>query len=153
MIGIRPCKGRVLILYPGKVMGAMGAFEVLHGHGTSNALSLALKEATSRHYGSAGVQWLRHVVSERSKLVTFIHEGIRRFVASVSPVDAAGQVLRVARRFGLVAVAGELATYYGLTGWSEGEAVSAARKCFESWLEGFGGAGTRKPCIGALLPV
>jgi hypothetical protein len=39
------------------------------------------------------------------------------------PEDAAGQVLRVAQRFGLVAVAGELATHYGVTGWPEGEST------------------------------
>jgi uncharacterized protein (DUF927 family) len=53
-------------------------------------------------------------------------------------------VLRVARRFAIVAVAGELATHYGLTGWSEGQAGAAARRCLTSWLESFGGTGNRE---------
>jgi uncharacterized protein (DUF927 family) len=53
-------------------------------------------------------------------------------------------VLRVARRFGLVAVAGELATHYGLTGWPKDEATTAAGKCFAAWLESFGGEGNRE---------
>jgi hypothetical protein len=53
-------------------------------------------------------------------------------------------VLRVARRFGLVAIAGELASHYGLTGWPEGEAERAAKQCFMAWLESFGGAGNRE---------
>ena len=51
---------------------------------------------------------------------------------------------RVARRFALVASAGELASYYGLTGWQHGEATNAARKCFVAWLDSFGGTGNRE---------
>jgi uncharacterized protein (DUF927 family) len=88
--------------------------------------------------------WLRAIVADRPKLPDFLTDGIQQFVAEVAPKQAEGQVLRVARRFALVAVAGELATYYGLTGWREGEAISAAGKCFAAWLEGFGGVGNRE---------
>jgi uncharacterized protein (DUF927 family) len=50
----------------------------------------------------------------------------------------------VARRFGLVAVSGELATHYGLTGWPAGEAERGAKACFASWLGSFGGTGNRE---------
>ena len=60
------------------------------------------------------------------------------------PKNAGGQVERVARRFGLIAVAGEIATRYGLTGWPEHECEGAAAKCFRSWLESFGGTGNRE---------
>jgi uncharacterized protein (DUF927 family) len=53
-------------------------------------------------------------------------------------------VLRVAQRFGLVALAGELATHYGVTDWPEGEAAQAASRCFAAWLESFGGTGNRE---------
>jgi len=46
--------------------------------------------------------------------------------------------------YGLVAVAGELVTRYGLTGWQEGESQRAAAACFASWLEGFGSLGNRE---------
>ena len=57
------------------------------------------------------------------------------------PEGASGQVERVAARFALVAVAGELATEAGLTGWPAGESERATRRCFESWLAQRGGAG------------
>ncbi len=57
------------------------------------------------------------------------------------PDGSHSQVARVAKRFCLVAVAGELATANGLTGWTQGEAVEAARRCFEGWLELRGGTG------------
>ena len=43
-----------------------------------------------------------------------------------------------------MAVAGELATHYGLTGWPEDEATIAAGKCFAAWLESFGTEGNRE---------
>jgi uncharacterized protein (DUF927 family) len=103
-----------------------------------------VKDAATRYHGAAGLAWLRHVVADRPRLADFIADGIRQFVAETVPQDAAGQVLRVARRFALVAVAGELATHYGLTGWPEGEAIEAARKCFAVWLENFGGVGNKE---------
>lgn len=122
----------------------MGAFEVLHDQPSPAALALAVKDAAIRNHGAVGVTWLRCIVADRSKLADFIAEGIQQFVQECAPDDAAGQVLRVARRFALVAVAGELATHYGLTGWPEGEAINAARKCFAVWLESFGGTGNRE---------
>ncbi len=65
-------------------------------------------------------------------------------VTGIIPAHAAGQVSRVARRFALVGVAGELATHCKLTGWAEGEAIHAARKCFAAWIEAFGGSGNRE---------
>jgi uncharacterized protein (DUF927 family) len=122
----------------------LGAFEALNGCASPAALSLALKDAATRHHGAAGLVWLRAVVNDRDKLADIITGCVRQFVAENTPPDAAGQVLRVAQRFGLVAVAGELATRYGVTGWAEGEATQAAGRCFAAWLDSFGGAGNRE---------
>jgi uncharacterized protein (DUF927 family) len=65
-------------------------------------------------------------------------------VKEVTGSAADGQAQRVARRFGLVGVAGELATQYGLTGWQPGAAIQAAATCYASWLEAFGGTGRRE---------
>jgi hypothetical protein len=53
-------------------------------------------------------------------------------------------VQRVARRFALVAVAGELATEAGLTGWAQGEVSTAAAHCLRDWIEAFGGIGNHE---------
>jgi putative DNA primase/helicase len=116
----------------------------LNGCASPAALSLALKDAATRHHGAAGVAWLRAIVNDRDKLADLITGGVRQFVAENAPAGAAGQVLRVAQRFGLVAVAGELATHYGVTGWPEGEATQAASRCFAAWLDSFGGTGNRE---------
>ncbi|MFM2057600.1 MAG: hypothetical protein RLY71_1985 [Pseudomonadota bacterium] len=122
----------------------MGAFDVLHDQPSPAALALAIKTATVRHHGAVGVAWLRAVVANRPELAELIADGVRAFVAEYAPAGSSGQVLRVARRFGLVAVAGELASLYGFTGWPEGEPADAVGVCFASWLEGFGGIGNKE---------
>lgn len=120
----------------------LGAFETLHGHPTGAALSLALKDAASQHHGAVGVEWLRRVVADRVSLAEQAGALVREFVAEHTRPDSPGQVLRVARRFGLVAAAGELAGE--LTGWKGGDAFKAVGKCFTAWLDGFGGDGSRE---------
>lgn len=122
----------------------MGVFEELHGHASAAALAGAIKDATEEFHGAVGLDWIRQLVRDRQELTSPVREAIKKFADEVVPKGAAGQVHRVADRFGLVAVAGELATRYGLTGWPEGEAIRAARTCFASWLDGFGGAGNRE---------
>jgi uncharacterized protein (DUF927 family)/phage/plasmid primase-like uncharacterized protein len=122
----------------------MGAFECLHDHSTPAEMALAIKDAASRYYGAVGIAWLRFIVGDRMNLADFLSDGVSGFVADVLPDGAAGQVQRVARRFALVAAAGELATHYGLTGWAHGESERAAKACFAAWLEAFGGAGNRE---------
>ncbi len=122
----------------------LGSFEELHESANGAAFSMAVKDAASRYHGAVGAEWLRLVVRDRAKLGTVLHDGIRQFVAKFVPKGATGQVERVARRFGLVAVAGEIATRYKLTGWNEGESITAVGKCFVSWLDGFGWTGNRE---------
>ena len=54
---------------------------------------------------------------------------------------ADGQVQRVARTFGLLAAAGELAIAFNVLPWPSGEAVRAASRCFADWLADRGGTG------------
>lgn len=122
----------------------LGLFEERHDQPTPAALALALKDAASRCHGAIGLAWLRFIVTARPRLGDIIADGIKRFVDEAVPPDAGGQALRVARRFALVAAAGELATAFNLTGWAKGAARAAARKCFDSWLAGFGGGGNRE---------
>ncbi|MGV1044746.1 DUF927 domain-containing protein [Limnohabitans sp.] len=122
----------------------MGTFEALNGQPSPAALALAIKDAAIQHHGAVGMEWLHLLVNKRATLPHQLEGKIREFVGKVAPLDAAGQVLRVARRFALVAVAGELATEYGLTGWKMGEADWAAKTCFDAWLDSFGGIGNKE---------
>lgn len=88
--------------------------------------------------------WLERIVASRQTLTPVISNITRQFVDKIIGQEATGQITRVARRFALVATAGELATQFGLTGWQKGESFQAAHKCFQSWQESFGTEGNRE---------
>ncbi|MCL4555999.1 MAG: hypothetical protein M1572_03820, partial [Gammaproteobacteria bacterium] len=86
------------------------------------------------------------VVSEREqgKLASQLDDAIKAKMQWLLPNGASGQVQRVASRFALVALAGELATKAGLTGWEAEEASNSVKACFDNWLDGYGGTGNKE---------
>jgi uncharacterized protein (DUF927 family) len=122
----------------------MGAFENIHDYPSPSAFAQGLNDAALKYHGAVGMAWLRCIVPDARDLTEALRARIAGFVKEVTPASPGGQVARVAKRFALVAAAGELATGYGLTGWQEGEASAAVKKCFTAWLEGFGGAGNKE---------
>jgi len=146
-VGIKTNVGQEIRLADIEVdaQAGMGAFEDLHGQPDPNKFAQRISNLANQYHGAIGLEWLRRLVKEdRFSLASFVSDGVRQFVEEVTPANAGGQVMRVARRFGLVAVAGEIASHFRLTGWVEGEATNAAQKCFEGWLESFGGTGNRE---------
>jgi uncharacterized protein (DUF927 family) len=144
--GKKPTAGQEIRLaeFAADAGAGLGAFEDLRRSANGAAFSLAVKIAASRYHGAVGREWLHQLVHDRAELGSVLAEGIRQFVDGYAPGGSSGQVVRVARRFGLVAAAGELATHYGLTGWTKGEASAAVARCLASWLEAFGGNGNRE---------
>lgn len=116
----------------------LGLFEELHGATSAALFAERFKESASRYHGAVGREWLRYLVSNRGSIAMLLRDGIRQLLEEAVPVGASGQVSRVARRVAIVAVAGELASHYGLTGWPEGEAIRAVKACFGAWSEGYG---------------
>ena len=129
---------------PADAGAGLGAFERLHGTDDPSAFSVAIKDAAATHYGTVGMAWLNRVANDRPTLTSTLKAQIDHFTAQHVPAHASGQVQRVARRFALVAIAGELASQADLTGWPAGHATQAAARCFADWLLGFGGIGNHE---------
>lgn len=119
----------------------LGVYETLNGFPSGAALSDHLVSKAHQHYGTAGMAFIEYAVADAAMLGEVLQENVAQLAKDLCPSDAHGQVSRVATRFALVGVAGELATTAGITGWASGEAITAARTCFAAWLEGRGGAG------------
>jgi uncharacterized protein (DUF927 family) len=119
----------------------LGLFECLHGRADGHVYTRDLAEAAEHYYGTAGPAFVESVIKRRHALPQLL--GVLRsgFLQEAVPAGASGQVARVADRFALVAAAGELATDAGITGWPDGEAERAARRCFRDWMRARGGAG------------
>lgn len=93
-----------------------------------------LRAAALAHHGHAARAFLARVVERVDTVRELLAAYVPAFGRDVAGDDAAGQVRRVAARFGLIACGGMLATQLGLTGWAEHTAGTAARRCFEDWL-------------------
>lgn len=130
---------------PADAGAGLGMFERLPQGTSAGRFADSLTDAAGTHYGHAGRAFVDRLVkdaAEAREALRAIRDGV---AGRMAPDGSAGQVRRVAARFGLVAAAGELATDYGLTGWQPGEAYRAAAACFGAWLAGRGTAGAAEP--------
>jgi putative DNA primase/helicase len=115
-----------------------GAWDELHGAASGTAFSDALKRAAATHHGHAGRAFLEKLTRDNRDFCALL-ERIKS-LPEFSAEGGEGQDKRAAARFALLALAGELATEYGITGWPEGEAIKAAAEGFRLWrsLRGHG---------------
>ena len=128
----------------------LGLFDTLHGYPDGAALSTAIKVAAARHHGHGVIEFARVLAESADELPALIKREMALFVQScLPPGECGGQVYRVCERFALVAVAGELATANGITGWQPGEALNAVKRCFAEWLAARGGSTNAEP--GAMI--
>jgi uncharacterized protein (DUF927 family) len=130
-----------LVEVPADADAGLGVFENLHGFETGAALVQHLRTATQRAYGVAIRQFLTRLAERPAELAADAAEIRQRLIAEYCPADADGQVQRVADRFGLVAAAGELACWFRILPWEQGESRDAAEVCFKAWLAARGGVG------------
>lgn len=128
---------------PAEVAGGT-CFENIHDSATSSEFADRLKTTSGRYYGTALRTYIDSLTAKWANVPEVIRRGQEDFIKSHVPVGAGGQLVRVAERFALVAIAGELATILGVTGWPPGEAEKAAATCFRTWLSGRGGIGNKE---------
>ncbi|RUR27316.1 DUF927 domain-containing protein [Vreelandella andesensis] len=105
-----------------------GAFDDTQGMNPSDFAN-AIKSATAEHYGHAGMAFINYLL-KRDDLPALYHE-IMQDPAFIGTQD--GVSSRAAGAFGLLAMAGELATEAGITGWQPGYALDAIATCFALW--------------------
>lgn len=129
---------------PADAGAGLGIFEDLHGFERANAFALALKQAATTQYGHLAQEFIRRLI--RKECIAEEIQNILEYgtLSLCSDPQADGQVQRVARRFMLAATAGEYAAECGLLPWSRGEAIQAAKQCFNAWIEQRGGTGAQE---------
>ena len=123
---------------PADTGAGFGLFENLHGCENAQAFADAVKNAAAVNYGHAAREFIAAFLRQEKQA---IHTSINEGMTKLCPEDADGQVRRVARRFLLCAVAGEMAVEWGILPWEQGEAFAAVKTCFEAWLSWRGGHG------------
>ena len=117
--------------------GAHGAFECLHGLGSGREISGHLRRMAAEHHGVVGEAFVESCLGRLAgddlrHMKRFLERIVRSEFKSLDlPED--GQTGRVLTRFALAALAGELATKRGLTGWEEGDALAGVSICVDLW--------------------
>lgn len=130
---------------PADAGAGLGLFDRVPAGTSPGAFADTLKAAAAKHHGHALPAFLKALVADPAKSRDTLRALRESIASSITPIDASGQVRRVADRFALIAAAGELATAYRLSGWTQGEAERAASSCFAAWLAGRGMTGDAEP--------
>ncbi len=128
---------------PADAGAGLGAFEVLHefeGKGSA-AFADAIKADAAKSYGAAGIEFLEKLTKDADAIAERSKRAVAALADEWASGSSSGQVARVARRFALVAVAGELATEFGITCWLPNEATICTKVMFDAWIESRGGTG------------
>lgn len=129
-----------LIDIPADAGKGYGILEDLHEFDTADAFLTAYKmKFAVANYGHAGRLFVKRLQADFQASIKFVEDFINDNLKLFCPASASPQAIRSARRFLLVAAAGELAIKFKIVPWDEGEAFDAARKCFDAWAEARGG--------------
>jgi uncharacterized protein (DUF927 family) len=120
-------------------------YENKHGYDNGARLSDDLVSNCMKYYGTPLRAFLGAFcgssIEEKQRNIELIIEKAQKFVQENCPEGASGQVRRVARKFGLIASAGEFAHEGGILPYRNGDARRAAEKWFKIWLD-------QRNCIG-----
>jgi len=124
---------------------AMPMWSNTHEAASSAAMISALLRSLQRQHGTAirpFLAGLADLLAENDGSLEEALEELRQDFNDKLPQNADAQVRDVSRRCALIALAGELATEWGILPWEEGEAKRAAKQVLAWWLERRGGAGS-----------
>lgn len=114
----------------------LGIFDSLVLANTPEEQADMLTKLTGQYYGSAGTSWLNYITLNKDSVIVEANQIIKEFMSNYSHVKS--QAYRVGKRLAVVAAAGELATKAGITGWQDGQAMTASQICFNNWLDNYG---------------
>lgn len=138
-----------LVDVPADAGMGLGIIETLNGAASASAFMQSIADGTRRCYGAAAPAFLRYLLGQINSapdlftdLRAWMNDLVRQLLAPHP--EAGAQVANVARRFALIAVAGELASRAEVTGWDANAATDAAATCFKAWLAERGGVGARE---------
>ena len=127
--------GQLLRLLNIPLFGQYGAFNHLHDMDSGESLTHHLSSFSQKYFGIAGTTWIEALISSQEnypKMLNFMVDEMKNEVAK-HPIVLTRQDKRALRAFAIVALAGELATDYGVTGWKPRQAFLATVECFIQW--------------------
>ena len=141
-LGRPPRGGQAVRMIDIPVKGAFGAFDTLHEHATADAFVKALEASLVNAAGGAGALFVKGILHfSAARMDAHVNTQVTEQAAAMQ--DALGivagdtkttEIRRVIDAFALIAVAGELASQWEITGWPEGAATAAVQEVAKRWL-------------------
>ncbi len=130
----------------------LGAFPDLNGFASPTDLGNEVKRRVLHYHGTAGPEFVRYLLKmdAQRKLENAVSELRKRFMAAMRKhlgVVISGEMERSMVLFVVGAIAGEMATRAGITGWKTGDALNAAAKLCKDWLELRGDGGSTDDAV------
>lgn len=132
--GLQIKAGQEIRLLNIPIFGLYGAFDDLHELENGRQFSDTLQTNSKKYYGTAGIAFLEKLCPDQQDL----GELLEQFRKAFDDGTLSSQEGRAANRFAITAMAGELATNYGITGWEPQTALTATLQCFQQWRDNFG---------------
>lgn len=136
--GIEAKAGQSIRILDIPVAGKHGLFDELHGRVSGSVLSDEVRNLAANDYGHVGPRFVECLIRALDDGFTPFDE-LAKFVEQFDAT--ADQERRAARTFALCALAGELATTWGLVPWQSGEPTKAAQRAFDLWRKQRGQVG------------
>ena len=114
-----------------------GSFDVLHSEKNSGHFVEKILQASTNHHGHASRIFVEKLIASMDRRDNFKNAMSKIMDQAIKGHDLGqdSQVRRVLKRFALAALAGEVATAFGLTGWEKGEAMNGILKVAGNWIE------------------
>lgn len=107
------------------------------GFDSPGALAESIRAACVNHHGTPAREFVNRLIADTRSL----SEEFAAYCDSEAFARGEGQERRAGQAFALIAMAGELATEFEITGWQPGDAIGAASQSFARWLADRGNTG------------
>ncbi len=131
---------------PSLPVDAVTMWPKLHGRADARALMGEMHGAMRRQFGTAGRAFLEHLAAARNEDAEDLMDAAEAMQARFTKLLAGGtvdqQVHDVARRFAMLAFAGEMAIAWGILPWAEDDAANCCSAMLKLWVAHRGGGGS-----------
>lgn len=142
-LGVLPSGGHGVRMLDIPVEATFGVFDDLHGFDTTDDFVWKLDKLLQKVSGPAGGAFVEKLLSLTAEELEEALEAdmrthifaLQQHLGVVAGDDKTAEIRRVITSFAVVAVAGEWATKWGLTGWKPGTAVEAVKTIAHRWLK------------------
>lgn len=139
-IGLTPTGGQGVRMLDIPAIGAHGIFDDMRGYADSDAFVRALDGAIARAAGPAGVAFVERLMAleaPKDEIEVAVRDQAAPLLERLGLIPGdpeTSEIRRVVENFALIAVAGEWASAWGITGWPQGIASEAVGSIAQRWL-------------------